>query len=368
MAYKLVRLSSLSAKPVDYTLFDSDILYSTIGTPDWVASGYSNTVSLTSSRLTLGDIANYLATNATAMPWASAGDYIYPATNSNTVTARRVDVTNLYSTGNVGIGTTAPGTLLELEGSGSSLLTLNSTSSYTAIEFEENGNARFRILTNDGSSGIRFYDTGASAERMRIDSTGNVGIGTDAPVHRLDMGGADIGNVEDIHFNGGSDSTSYLRSPNEENWTVSLVDSTDSNNITWQVADGGNMGIGGAASTNQLTVYGSMHVNSNITAGADVVAYYSSDVKLKDNISNISFPLEKIEQLNGVQFAWNSLAEDKTGEEYGVIAQEVEQVLPLAVAERDNGFKAVRYEKLIPLLIESIKELSEKVKQLEGNR
>ena len=76
MAYKLVRLSSLSAKPVDYTLFDSDILYSTIGTPDWVASGYSSTASLTSSRLTLGDIANYLASNATAMPWTSAGDYI----------------------------------------------------------------------------------------------------------------------------------------------------------------------------------------------------------------------------------------------------------------------------------------------------
>ena len=128
------------------------------------------------------------------------------------------------------------------------------------------------------------------------------------------------------------------------------------------------MGIGGAPDGNKLKVHGGLYVTSNISADADITAFYSSDIKLKDNISNISFPLEKIEQLNGVQFAWNSLAEDKTGEEYGVIAQEVEQVLPLAVTERDNGFKAVRYEKLIPLLIESIKELSEKVKQLEGNR
>jgi hypothetical protein len=147
------------------------------------------------------------------------------------------------------------------------------------------------------------------------------------------------------------------------------VDSTNSNAIIWHAKDGGNFGIGTLATTsNKCTIGGSLRVNGTIEGTGDIVAYYSSDVKLKDNISNISFPLEKIEQLNGVQFAWNSLAEDKTGEEYGVIAQEVERVLPLAVAERDNGYKAVRYEKLIPLLIESIKELSEKVKQLEGSR
>jgi hypothetical protein len=80
------------------------------------------------------------------------------------------------SASSLGIGTEVPGTLLELKGSGSDLLTVNSTSSYTGILFEESGTSRFALRTNDGTSGLKFYDTGASAERMRIDSSGNVNI------------------------------------------------------------------------------------------------------------------------------------------------------------------------------------------------
>ena len=69
--------------------------------------------------------------------------------------------------------------------------------------------------------------------------------------------------------------------------------------------------------------------------------------------------------LDGVTFNWNSLAEGKNlnVREPGVIAQQVEAVLPEAVALRDTGYLGVRYETLVPLLIESIKDLNNKIEQ-----
>ena len=79
--------------------------------------------------------------------------------------------------------------------------------------------------------------------------------------------------------------------------------------------------------------------------------------------------------INGVKFDWTSeYMEEHGGEDevfnrksqVGVIAQEVEKVLPEVVADRDDGYKAVRYEQMVPLLIEAIKELNQKVKDLEN--
>ena len=79
----------------------------------------------------------------------------------------------------------------------------------------------------------------------------------------------------------------------------------------------------------------------------------------------IDDPLAKVLSLGGYTFDWNDIS-NKEGSETGVIAQEVESLgLPGIVTTRDNGYKAVRYEKLIPLLIEAIKELSDKVDSLE---
>ena len=70
--------------------------------------------------------------------------------------------------------------------------------------------------------------------------------------------------------------------------------------------------------------------------------------------------------LRGVTFNWNETAQDThKGEAVGVIAQEVEKVLPTAVISRDNGYKAVRYDDLIPLLIEAVKELKDEVRTLK---
>ena len=110
-----------------------------------------------------------------------------------------------------------------------------------------------------------------------------------------------------------------------------------------------------------------------IRATNDVTAFYSSDVALKENIVNIPNPLEAIQKLNGVLFDWKKSYIDQRGGEdgyfvrkrdVGVIAQEVEKVLPEAVGQRPDGIKAVKYDRLTCLLIEAVKQLQDKVESL----
>jgi hypothetical protein len=112
-----------------------------------------------------------------------------------------------------------------------------------------------------------------------------------------------------------------------------------------------------------------------IRASGDIYAFYTSDIKFKKNIAPISDSLYKLNQIRGVEFDWTDLYVNMNGglddtfikrHDVGVIAQEVEAVLPEVVATRDDGTKAVRYEKIVPLLIESIKELTERVQDLES--
>jgi hypothetical protein len=96
--------------------------------------------------------------------------------------------------------------------------------------------------------------------------------------------------------------------------------------------------------------------DGTIRGKGDVVAYSSSDRQLKDNITPIENALEKVKQIGGYTFDWNDKQTTYEGHDVGVIAQEIEAVLPEVVTTRDTGFKAVKYEKIVPLLIEAIKE------------
>lgn len=111
-----------------------------------------------------------------------------------------------------------------------------------------------------------------------------------------------------------------------------------------------------------LTLTGKLSSKGDIITDGDIVAFASSDRNLKENIYNIPNSLEKVLQLNGVCFNWK---ENNTAKDIGVIAQEVEQVLPEIVTTRANGYKAVQYDKLIPLLIESIKDLKNQIDDLK---
>ena len=116
-------------------------------------------------------------------------------------------------------------------------------------------------------------------------------------------------------------------------------------------------------------------ISGDIRAKNNITAYFSSDRRLKENIKVIDTPLNKITSINGVTFDWtNEFIEKNGGEDnyfmrkndVGVIAQEVLQIMPEVVAERTDGYLAVKYERLIPLLIEAIKSLHDKVEKLEN--
>jgi len=155
---------------------------------------------------------------------------------------------------------------------------------------------------------------------------------------------------------------------------------------------GGNGGITGSADftfsdttftanrdtifTGSLTVGQTASLSTTVGRGDftnDVVAYSTSDINFKDNITPIAGSLDKVMKINGVEFDWKPLTEEEKvylhgneGHDVGVIAQEIEKVLPEVVTTRESGFKAVRYEKIIPLLIEAIKEQQKQIDSLKN--
>ena len=109
-----------------------------------------------------------------------------------------------------------------------------------------------------------------------------------------------------------------------------------------------------------LVVSGSLNVTGDITA------YSTSDERLKSNITPILDGLDKVGEIQGYEYDWiENEHHTNTGHDIGVIAQEIEKIAPEAVTTRDNGYKAVKYEKIVPILIQAIKELNDKVKKLE---
>jgi hypothetical protein len=105
-----------------------------------------------------------------------------------------------------------------------------------------------------------------------------------------------------------------------------------------------------------------------IDAANDVVAFSSSDARYKENVVRIGNALDKVLSIGGYEFDWkpeHKIHHGFEGHDVGVIAQEIEAILPEIVTTRDSGFKGVKYEKLVALLIEAIRELNEKVDKLK---
>jgi hypothetical protein len=112
----------------------------------------------------------------------------------------------------------------------------------------------------------------------------------------------------------------------------------------------------------------------NFLAYADVIAFSStlSDRRLKNNVTNITSGLDIIKKLRPVSYSWDEKLNRK-GTDFGLIAQEVEEILPNIIKETetlfdDNIYKSVSYEKLIPFLIKSIQELTEEINKLKGGQ
>jgi len=105
---------------------------------------------------------------------------------------------------------------------------------------------------------------------------------------------------------------------------------------------------------------------SELRCSGDIIAFATSDIKLKTDITPITNPISKIQQLSGNTFIWTKKAgQRKSGiADVGVIAQEVNSVLP-NITREVNGVMSVRYEKLIPLLIECVKDQQTQIDELK---
>jgi hypothetical protein len=117
------------------------------------------------------------------------------------------------------------------------------------------------------------------------------------------------------------------------------------------------------------TIADGVQINGQLKVTDDITAFYvASDQDLKDNITPIEDPLAKVLSISGNTFTWKE-GNSNQGEDTGVVAQEIEALgLPGIVKDQESGHKSVQYHKLIPLLIEAIKELKSEVDELKKGK
>ena len=160
--------------------------------------------------------------------------------------------------------------------------------------------------------------------------------------------------------------------------STGLTGSTGSTGPTGPTGPTGATGTFASGSSYQMTGLGvgtpASATTGEIRATNEITAYYSSDETLKENIITITDALGKLKQVRGVMYDWkDSVIQSRGGlDDYfvrkhdtGVIAQDVEKILPEVVAERPDGTKAVRYEKLAGIIIQAINELAKQVEEIK---
>jgi len=144
----------------------------------------------------------------------------------------------------------------------------------------------------------------------------------------------------------------------------------NSDNIYYSKGNGkGKVAIG--SSTSLTDISAALHITGDLVVTQDITAFYSSsDERLKTNIQQIENPINIVEQLNGVSFNWNETAKNINGaidlnkKEIGLIAQEVEKVVPEVIKPGLENYMAINYDKLTPLLIEAVKSQQKQIDEL----
>jgi len=268
---------------------------------------------------------------------------------------------------------------------------------YSIIQSDNNQiNIGGGTSAGNAATNIKFYTaanntTATGTERMAITSAGYVGIGTTSPSQTLTVAGnisasGDFNNAS--HGGAVSSSVFFISDPsfieNEAPARSFKLSNTgayrldiSSNaatpvsvmNLEGQSAGSAKVAINVSVEHTPaatLEVRGTIS-GSLIRSNGDVVAYYSSDERLKDNIKLIEKPIEKIQQLRGIEYQWNDLQNTyPSGSlDSGIIAQDVQKVLPQLVKETNKGYLRVRHDRLVGLLVESIKEQQEQINELK---
>ena len=255
----------------------------------------------------------------------------------------------------------------------------NQTNIYgTAANGMRLATANAPIVFSTGNSDADF-----STERMRITSTGNVGIGTTAPSEKLTVNGGAIKNIVSTN------TSSHLQVVNSSgstyfgndaiggylytDWNSPFVFYTN-NAERMRLTSTGELCINATATSgsaklyvNGGTVFGSVQVGSLGTgtvysSSGTLTNTNPSDKRLKENITPITYGLNEILQLNPVSFDWKN--DNNKNKQFGFIAQEVQQVMPEAVI--DGEYLGLEKDAIYTALINAIKELKAEIEQLKN--
>ena len=270
----------------------------------------------------------------------------------------------LTTTG-LGIGTTNPDTSLTIKTGSSAGLAKISSDGNGAV-YSANGDVQF--YTNNSVYAINFFSANKANNLMRITNSGNVGIGTTSPAVQLELG--DNTADEKLRLTGAASGKPLMTFYNTTTKIGQIssssvgvtVTSLGSGNMTFENGGGarlvidnsGNVGIADTSPSYKLDVDGT------IRATGDVIAY--SDIRVKENIKTIDNALEKVNKLRGVEF--NKIGSEEKS--IGVIAQEIEKILPEVVKEDDKGMKSVAYGNIVGVLIEAIKDQQKQIDELKS--
>ena len=309
---------------------------------------------------------------------ASQNELVFKTNTSSILGSTNTKMTILTG-GNVGIGTITPASKLEVYGSAPFIYITDDTETESGIIFRDiqagmSQAAAIKFSSSDNK--LRFYNNDTTAERMVIDVSGNVGIGTNSPVDgdltinapKLHVRGPDTSGAYNLvaRFQGGNDAdftgaAILINHANDRGLLIQAGRKDSDREVAYF-----NLVSSSGAITSMLTMgkYGNdynvgigtngpaykLDVTGTIRATGDIIAY--SDARVKENIKTIDSALDKVSNLRGVEF-------NKIGEEIksiGVIAQEIEKVIPEVVRVDDKGMKSVAYGNITGVLIEAIKE------------
>ncbi len=287
----------------------------------------------------------------------SSTNRLFEIGNGTANNARSNALTVLLN-GNIGIGIVNPNAALQFSNTIANrklvlYQTTNNDHQYYGLGI--NGNT-LRYQVDAVSADHVFFagvNTSSSAELMRIKGNGNVGIGTSNPVKPLSFP-ATLG--EKILLYPGTVGEVGIGVYGNE---LRLHSDNPSAKVSFGTQDNaGNFSENAKAERNgafAFSIFGSLWANGTT---------YASDERFKQNIKAISSPLQKLLQINGVEYEMNTKAFPKNhfmpGRQIGLLAQNVEKIVPEAVNEMD-GYKGVDYARLVPLIIEGMKEQQKQI-------
>lgn len=280
--------------------------------------------------------------------------------------------TSIYNNnpGNVGIGVSNPVSPLSFASNTGNKISLwgNDPNQHYGLGVQ---GSLLQLYVPTAADNIAF-GTGASnnfTERVRIQGNGYVGIGDNNPAYILDVngrmrirsGGSNPSSAG-VWLNNNANTSSPGFVGMESDGAIGFYGDVTPNGwgLVMNIATG-NVGIGTSAPTQKLHVIGNILATGTITP---------SDIRYKTNITAIQNPLSKLLAINGVNYLMNRAAYPEwqfdSTLQYGLIAQEVEKVFPemVKIISRD-GYKGIDYVKLVPVLVEALRELHAGNKKLE---